>query len=367
MINKISLALAMSLAVAPLATATAQDAHPLVPISAADRSAVIAALGNTLHADYIFPDVADNVTKALKAKDAKGGYAAATDAEAFSELLSKDLRELGKDGHFRVNYAPGYTPRPTTISDAPPTKEEIEQMRLDLSHMAYGLQRVELLNGNVGYIELRGFGPTDIVGEALGSAMQMLSGTDALILDLRRNGGGEPSTVAFLMSHFFAEGDRRHLNDIYTRPTNKTDQYWTDGKVRTHYSKPVYVLTSARTFSGGEECAYDFQTQKRGTLVGESTGGGSNPGDDFSITHDFVAFIPTGKAINPITHTNWEHVGVKPDIAVPAADALKTAHAAALRTLLAASTNPDEKEYLADSLHKVETGVVDAPRYTARP
>ncbi|MFA6985688.1 MAG: S41 family peptidase [Arenimonas sp.] len=367
MIKPFSLALALTLAVAPIATVTAQDARPVVPISASDRSEVIAALGETLQADYIFPDVAERVAKALKAKNAEGGYAAATNAEAFSELLSKDLRELGKDSHFRVAYAPGYTPRPTTLSDAPPPKEEIEQMRRELSSVAFGLQRVELLHGNVGYIELRGFGPTEIVGEALGAAMQMMSGTEALILDLRRNGGGEPSTVAFLMSHFFAEGDRRHLNDIYTRAINRTEEYWTDGKVRSRYLKPVYVLTAPRTFSGGEECAYDFQTQKRGILVGEPTGGGSNPGDDFSITHDFVAFIPTGKAINPITHTNWEHVGVKPDIAVPAADALKTAHAAALRTLVAASTNPDEKAYLEDSLHKVETGVVDAPRYTARP
>jgi hypothetical protein len=367
MTNKISLALTLSLAFAPIAIATAQEAHAPVPISAADRSAVIAALGDTLHADYIFPDVAENVSKALKAKDAKGGYAAATDAETFANVLSKDLGELGKDGHFRVAYAPGYTPHPTTLSDAPLPKEEIENERKELAQVAYGLQKVELLNGNVGYIELRGFGPTEIVSEALGSAMQMMSGTDALILDLRRNGGGDPHTVAFLMSHFFAEGDRRHLNDIYTRPTNKTEQYWTDGKVHTRYLKPVYVLTAPRTFSGGEECAYDFQTQKRGTLVGETTGGGANPGDDFSITHDFVAFIPTGKAINPITHTNWEHVGVKPDVAVPAADAQKTAYAAALRTLVADAKDPDEKAGLQDLLHKVETGVVDAPRYTAHP
>jgi len=367
MIKSFSVALALTLAAAPIAIAAAQDAPPVVPITAAARTEVIAALGDNLQANYIFPDVAERVSKTLKAKDAKGGYAAATDAGAFSEALSKDLRELGKDSHFRVAYAPGYTPRPTTLSDAPPPNEELEQMRRELSSVAFGLQRVELLKGNVGYIELRGFGPTEIVDEALGAAMQMMSGTEALILDLRRNGGGEPSTVAFLMSHFFAEGDRRHLNDIYTRATNKTQQYWTDGKVRTRYLKPVYVLTSPRTFSGGEECAYDFQTQKRGILVGETTGGGSNPGDDFSITHDFVAFIPTGKAINPITHTNWEHVGVKPDIAVPAADAQKTAHAAALRTLIAASTNPDEKAYLEDSLRKVETGVADVPRYTAHP
>lgn len=228
----------------------------------ADRTAVIAALGASLHAYYVFPDAADSLARALKAKDAKGGYAAVKDTQAFAEALSTDMRTLGKDGHFRVAYAPHYTPRQDTLGHAAPPQEELDMMRREITHMGFGMQRVERLDGNVGYMELRAFGPTDMVGEALESAMQLLSGTDALILDLRRNGGGEPKTVAFLMSHFFTESDRRHINDIYTRPTNKTEQYWTDAKVRTHYTKPVYVLTSSRTFSGGEECAYDMQTQK---------------------------------------------------------------------------------------------------------
>ena len=168
------------------------------------------------------------------------------------------------------------------------------------------------------------------------------------------------------MSHFFAANDKRHLNDLYFRPTNKTEQYWTTPSVRVHYDKPVYVLTSPRTFSGGEEFSYDMQTQKRATLVGETTGGGANPGDDFSIGHDFIAFIPTGKAINPITHTNWEHTGVKPNVAVPAADAQKTAYAAALRTVLANATDPEQREVLQDTLRKVESGVADVPNYAAR-
>lgn len=102
--------------------------------------------------------------------------------------------------------------------------------------------------------------------------MKLVSGSEALILDLRRNGGGEPETVAFLMSHFFDAADLRHLNDIYARPDDSTKQYWTTAAVATHYTKPVYVLTSARTVSGGEECAYDFQTQKPSTRSPLPTG-----------------------------------------------------------------------------------------------
>lgn len=357
--------LALLLAIVPFGLALAQGRPPATKVDAATRTAVIASLARQLHANYVFPDVAGQASAQLIAKDAKGGYASATDTEAFAEALSKDLRAFGKDGHFRVGFAPGYHPHPTTLTQEAPSQADQEQMRRQVASAAYGIQRVERLTGNVGYMELRAFGPTDMVSDALSSAMRLLSGTDALILDLRRNGGGEPSTVAYLMSHFFAADDKRHLNDIYTRPTDKTEQYWTT-PVGTHYSKPVYVLTSARTFSGGEECAYDFQTQKRGTLVGETTGGGANPGDDFPLSHDFVAFIPTGRAINPITHTNWEHIGVKPDIATTAADAQKTAYAAILRTLLAAAKDPEEREALGDTLAKVENNEAEQPNYLPR-
>lgn len=194
----------------------------------------------------------------------------------------------------------------------------------------------------------------------------MLSGTDALILDLRRNGGGRPSSVAYLMSHFFPLGDERHLNDIYDRPTNVTQQYWTNPAITQRYDKPVYVLTSARTFSGGEECAYDFQTQKRATLVGETTGGGTNPVAPYSVGHGIVVAIPRGQAINPVTKTSWEHVGVKPDIAVPAAQAQQTAHVAILRQLLAANKDEGLRANLQRALAMVEKGEGEPAVYTLR-
>lgn len=363
MTKKNVLSLALLFCLSPIGSAFAQGQPPSAAIDAAGRHAVIESLAGQLQSKYVFPDVAKRLSDALIAKDAAGGYAKATNTEAFAEALSKDMRELGKDGHFRVDFAPGANPRP---SSATPSAAELEEMRKEIASMAFGIQRVERLSGNVGYLEVRGFGPADMVGEAFSAAMSLLSGTDALILDLRRNGGGEPESVAYLLSHFFASGDMRHLNDIYSRPEDTTRQYWTLPAVGTRYTRPVYVLISPRTFSGGEECAYDFQTQKRATLVGETTGGGANPGEDFAIGHDFVAFIPTGRAINPITHTNWEHVGVKPDIAVPAADALKTAHAAILKTLIAEKKEPQELEYLRRTLKQVESGVAEAPVYSMR-
>ncbi len=341
-------------------TLTAQDRA--VAVTPAQRKAVVEALAKELKARYVFPEVAERTGTALLAREAAGAYEGAGTAGAFAEALSKDLRELGQDGHFRVRFDPEFKPMGED-DDKPPTPEEVARMRQFSQRRAFGIAKVEQLPGNVGYLDIRGFGPTEFVGPAFSAALSILSGTEALILDLRQNGGGDPESVAYLVSHFFAEGDTRHLNSIYNRPRDTTRQYWTSPTVAVRYTKPVYVLTSARTFSGGEECAYDFQTQKRATLVGETTGGGANPGGAVALGQGFNAFIPTGRAINPVTHTNWEHVGVKPEVAVPAAEALKTAHAAILKDLLAKEKDPEYRQRLQAIQARVEKGEPESVRY----
>ncbi|HJW43846.1 MAG TPA: S41 family peptidase [Geothrix sp.] len=342
-------------------TLQAQEAPP-APLTQAQRKAVVEELAKSLKAQYVFPDVADSVGKALVAKAAKGDYDGAATVKDFAEALSKDLRELGKDGHFRVRFDPSFNPREEE-EDRVPTPAEVAEARKQSARRAYGIAKVEQLPGNVGYLDIRGFGPTEFVGPAFTAAMQILSGTEALILDLRQNGGGDPESVAFLVSHFFSEGDVRHINSIYNRPKNATRQYWTS-PVAVRYTRPVYVLTSRRTFSGGEECAYDFQTQKRATLVGEVTGGGANPGHAVALGHGFNAFIPTGRAINPVTGTNWEHVGVKPEVAVPAAEALKSAHVVILKGILAKEKDADHRKRLETILARVEKGEPEPVRYS---
>ena len=362
-----ALSLSISLlCLAASATALAQDG-PAKPtsITAAERAAVVATLGEQLKSNYVFPDLAEQLAAATAAKQAKGGYNAATTTDAMAEALTNDLVELGKDKHFRVVFDPNFT-APPAGAKVLPTSEEVASYRLEMAKMAYGVDRVQRLPGNVGYLEVRGFGPAAFVGEAYTSAMSLLAGTDALVLDLRRNGGGEPESVAHLLSHFFGVDDDRHLNDIYNRPENSTREYWTNPAVTVRYTKPIYVLTSGQTFSGGEEAAYDLQTQKRATLVGETTGGGANPGDNVALGHDLIAFIPTGRSINPITKTNWEHVGVKPDVAVPATAAMKTAYVAILTDLAAKATNPDERESYKDTIARAEKDEIDLPKFVPR-
>jgi hypothetical protein len=332
--------------------AVAQSSPADPPVSAATKADVIQALGQKLKSTYVFPDVAEKTSTSLDEKSAQGTYANANTAQEFAKLLTNDLRLLGDVRHLVVRYVPDATFG--NAAGATPSPHQLAKMREEVTRDGFGIARVERLAGNVGYLDLRGFGPTKMVGDAYTSAVSLLAGTDALILDLRQNGGGEPSSVAWLMSHFFAEGDERHINDIYERPKGRTRQYWTSASVKSRYLKPVFVLTSSNTFSGGEECAYDFQTQKRGTLVGETTGGGANPGDFVSLGHGFAAFIPNGRAINPITKTNWEHVGVKPDVSVPAAKAQQTAYTQILRTLILDTKDPEARRQLNTILARVE-------------
>ena len=353
-------ALACALGLAVSCGAIAQPAAPR--LSASDRAEVLQTLSAKLGANYVFPDVATRVTAALPARTAARPEPA--NAVEFANSLSDDLRALANDKHFRVFFDPEFHPREGR--DEIPSVQEMAQQRAEAAEIAWGVEKIDRLPGNVAYVELRGFGPTEIVAPAYAATMAMVQGSDALILDLRRNGGGSPTSVALWMSYFFPQGDERHLNDIYTRSTNETQQFWTTAAVGERYTKPVYVLVAPRTFSGGEDCAYDFLTQKRGTLVGETTGGGANAGDRFALGHGLVVNIPTSRAINPITHTNWEHVGVKPDVPVPAAQAQQAAYVAILRSQVDKVTDPDDKAHLKKLLALAEKGESEPPTYQMR-
>jgi C-terminal processing protease CtpA/Prc len=165
--------------------------------------------------------------------------------------------------------------------------------------------------------------------------MNFLAHTNALIIDLRQCRGGNPGMVALISSYLF-DGEPLHLNSLYWREEDFTQQYWTLPYVpgKRYSDKPVYVLTSPATFSAGEEFAYNLQTRQRATLVGATTGGGAHPGSPYRLHPHFEVFIPVGRAINPVTNDNWEGKGVIPDITVAQEKALNVAHRLALETII---------------------------------
>lgn len=195
-----------------------------------------------------------------------------------------------------------------------------------------GFERLERLSGNVGYLKFNFFADPEICGATAVAAMNFLANADAVIFDLREN-SGDPKMVALIATYLFAKPT--HLNDLWERKSGETQQYWTlpyvPGKRLSNI--PAFVLTSHRTFSGGEEFSNDLKVLKRATLVGEVTGGGAHPVAGHRIDDRFTIGVPFARAINPTTKTDWEGVGVEPDVKVPAADALSTAQALAAKEL----------------------------------
>ncbi len=236
--------------------------------------------------------------------------------------LTDDFQAVSHDRHLHVNYAPYKLP---PDREGPPSPEDQARFRKDMERENCGFEKVEILPGNIGYVKFNFFASPDVCGDTVANAMGFVAHTDAVIFDLRDNGGGDPLMVSLIASYLFDKPT--HLNDLYDRKKNETTQYWTASYLSGERmaKQPVYVLTSKRTFSGGEEFCYDLKTQKRATLVGETTGGGAHPVSGHRIDDHFTIGVPFAHPINPITKVDWEGTGVTPDVAVSAADALDTA------------------------------------------
>jgi hypothetical protein len=322
-------------------------------VDAATRTQVIDSILKRLNDSYVFPEIAKKMETAVRERVSKNEYDQITSARSFAETLTKDLQAVSKDKHLRVRYS--HEPIPERGPRREPTAEEREERRRDYDWMNHGFNKVERLRGNIGYIEFSGFFDETHGAETVASSMNFLNGTDALIIDLRNNGGGNPNMVALVCSYFFGP-DPVHLNDLYWREGNRTDEFWTRKELsgKRYLNKDVYVLTSKRTFSGAEEFAYNLKNLKRATIVGETTGGGAHPGGPQRVHEHFNVFVPTGRAINPITKTNWEGTGVTPDIDVPASQALLVARLMALKKSVAKLTNPEFKAGVQGEIDQLE-------------
>lgn len=298
-------------------------------VDAAMRTRAIDGVIANLNEYYLFPKVAKKMDAAIRARQKSGAYNSVTDGNAFAAMLTKDLRAVSHDKHLRVEFSsapePKRPPAPNPAADA--------QYRKQMRRRNCGFRKVEILPGNIGYLKFNFFADPEVCGPTAIAAMSFLSGADALIFDLRDNGGGDPKMIQLICTYLFSK--RTHLNNVWERKGDKTTQYWTLPYVpgKRLAGIPVYVLTSRRTFSGAEEFSYDLQNLKRATIVGETTGGGAHLVDGHRIDAHFMIGVPFAEAINPISKTNWEGTGVIPNVKAPAADALSTAEKLAEKQL----------------------------------
>ncbi len=340
------IALAFTLAFAQATAVQQPREQPDMTIDAAVRNEVIDGVLKKLNEAYVFPETAKKMEQAIRERVQKKEYDGVTSASKFAQMLTMHLQDVSRDKHLRVNYS--HDPLPPETARREPSPEERERFLAFMKGVNFGFEKVERLSGNIGYLDLRGFMDADLGGETVVAAMNFLANTDALIIDLRQNGGGSPVMVALISSYLFNQPT--HLNDLYWREGDRTQQFWTAPYVpgKRYSNKEVYVLTSKRTFSAAEEFTYNLKNLKRATIVGETTGGGAHPGGPSRINAHFAVGIPRGRAINPISKTNWEGTGVEPDVKVPADEALKTAHLAAVNKVVEKTSDQRRKAQLKD-------------------
>lgn len=308
---------------APTIATTSDDLDPET------RDTVIEKLAELIEEVYIFPDIAKDIANHLRERHIGGAYDTVESVGTLASMLTMDLQKINGDRH--LNARP-VDPRRLELQDD--DAEEARRRYIEgLRQVNFGFEKIERLDGNVGYLDLRSFADTTHAGQTAVAAMGFLAHVDALIIDLRFNGGGSPSMVQLLTSYFFEQPT--HLNSFELRGKKLIKQFWTLPHVpgKKLVDTPLFVLTSSRTFSAAEEFCYNLRNLERATLVGETTGGGAHPGGSHTVEDTLSVFIPDGRAINPISGTNWEGTGVEPHIAVPAADALTTAHAEARKAV----------------------------------
>src|ERR1041385_1324287 len=341
--------LATSVAVIGCAQPEQQD----LTIDAATRTQVVDAILKRLNDSYVFPDVAKKMEQSIRERVANKEYDQITSAEQFATTLTNDLQAVSHDKDLRVRYS--FQSIPERGPRREPTAEEREQRKRDLTWLNHGFGTVERLPGNIGYLEFFNFADEELGADTVAAAMNFINGTDALIIDMRKNGGGNAAMVALVCFYLFGP-EPVHLNDLYWREGNQTQEFWTKKELagKRYLNKDVYVLTSKRTFSGAEEFTYNLKNLKRATIIGETTGGGAHPGGGFRITEHFGMFVPMGRAISPITKTNWEGTGVTPDISVPADQALLVARLMALKKSVTTVPDPDFKAGVEEEIQKLE-------------
>lgn len=299
-------------------------------VTAAEQRAVVERAIEVLVDRYVFPETASGIADSLRSDLAAGEYARPLAADSFANRLSGRIRSLAQDGHLWV--MPHAEPEGGASAGAG-IAEDPDERRRRLARSNFGLPAAEVLPGNVGYLDIRQFVDPALGGDAVAAAMAFLGNVEGLILDVRESNGGSPRMVALLASYLF-EAAPVHLFDLYLRPADRTDQFWTESSLPSPRLTrlPVYVLTAASTFSAGEGLAYVLKHLGRATVVGEATAGGANPGAFHRLNPRFVMFVAEGRVTSPATGSNWEGTGVSPDVEIEASHARDMAHLLVLET-----------------------------------
>jgi hypothetical protein len=330
--------------------ATGAEAQP-VKVSAAassqaEPSAVVADVRRIIAANYVLADVRPRLDAAL-AKGLAAGRYDVSDPSALADRINADMNAVAHDKHLGIRFAPdrqaelASRPANAGADDALPSDEEIRQA----TKFNHGILDMKVLPGNIRYIDLMGFfwGGKN-TADAYDNAIRFLKDGDAVVIDLRHNGGGSPDAVQYLISHFLEPG--RPIVTFYMG-AKKTDHRASlatlpEGRL---IGKPLYVLTSGMTASAAEEFTGHVAGFKLGEVIGESTAGAGFRNQFFPVAGGYVISVSVGRAVLSSTGKDWEGLGIEPTTKVDADKALDVAQVHALRRI-ASTSNGDEKRML---------------------
>jgi len=319
-------------------------------LTPATRQATIDTLLLRVQSHYVYHDVAKKMTDMIRKRMHAHAYDTVSNGAVLAKILTEDLHSVSHDGHLGVDYSA--TVIPQDQPGAPPSQQVVDDFRKQGAGNNFAFRKLEMLDGNIGYLKLNTFWPADWIKKTAAGAMAFLSNSDAIILDLRDNHGFAPDGVLLIESYFFAE--ETHMTDQVNNDEHTARQYWTMAAVPGDklVTQKLYLLTSHGTFSAGEDFAYNMQAQKRAVVIGETTGGGAHGTRPYRLNEHFSASIPFSYSVNPVTHTDWEGVGVKPDISATPEQALLIAQITAIKDLLQSAKDEHRRKYLDDLLTK---------------
>ena len=324
-------------------------------LNSEEQAQILHTISRLIMQNYIHKEIGDTCARFLEKQIDSNAYSEITHPREFSDRVTTDLLSVHQDKHIRLqsvepdeNKLEGENPLLVFFLHAQ------EERKGDM-----GIREVKIFSGNIGYLDLRSFEPLELSQPRIINTLQLIQNTDAVIIDLRNNNGGNPATVQFLCSWFFS--DSLTLNQIFWRRGNYTEYFRVieDMGIPKRPQVPLFILCGGRTFSAAEEFAYNLQAQRRATIIGEQTAGGANPGYSFAINERFNIFIPTGESINPVTKSNWEGSGVRPDIAIQEQNVLSFAIEKAARAARIYREKTDDLavEILADMARRLYTAV----------
>jgi hypothetical protein len=306
------------------------------PLDAKTKNEIVNSVSKILLNDYVYPDTAILMSNHILKQLADGKYKSITSVVALTDVLNSDIKTVVNDGHFQITYNPVMEKQLLNHGELAPTPVASGNYR----NANAGMRSIKILNGNIGLLELGNFvEPTKEAKEAMRSALTFLANTNAIVFDLRNNGGGSPAMVQYICGYLFEK--ETHLMDWYSRPANRTTEFYTtpDSTEKRFIHKPIYILAGKGTASAAEEFCYDLKHLKRATLIGQATAGAAHGTLERTAGHGVIVYVPYAHAINAITKTDWEHAGVIPDVNVALEKALEVTQEKIFETLLKSTTD----------------------------